>query len=78
MFRKIIKPTEQVYTLHLPAEMVGKTVEVIAFEVVSKDAEQLATTFEERVQRIRAITKSTLVDLSGFTFNRDDANSYGG
>ncbi|MEP6466064.1 MAG: hypothetical protein ABJB05_07145 [Parafilimonas sp.] len=76
MLREIIKPTGPFYTMRLPEEMVGKTVEVIAFEVVSEDAMQTGLAFEDRVKRIKAITKNTLVDLTGFKFNRDEANSY--
>lgn len=76
MVREIIKPTEPFYTVQLPEEMVGKTVEVIAFEVGSEDITQTGLTYEDRIKRIRAITKDTLVDLSGFKFNHDEANSY--
>ncbi len=33
LIREIIYPTENNYTLRLPDEMVGKQVEVIAFEI---------------------------------------------
>ncbi len=76
MVREIIKPAGPLYTMRLPEEMIGKTVEVIAFEVAGEDALQATSTFEERIKRIREITKNTLLNLSGFKFNRDEANNY--
>ena len=32
MIREIIKPTSNTYTLHLPNSMIGKTVEILAFD----------------------------------------------
>ena len=76
MLREIIKPTGPLYTMRLPEELVGKTVEVIAFEVGDEDAAQTPLSFEERVERIKAITKNSLTDLRSFKFNRDEANNY--
>jgi hypothetical protein len=76
MLREIIKPTGPLYTMRLPEEMIGKTVEVIAFEVGNEIEPLTQLTFEERIQRIKAITKNSLVDLTGFKFNRDEANNY--
>ena len=33
MLRKMVTPTKSSITLHLPEEMIGKTIEVIAFEI---------------------------------------------
>jgi hypothetical protein len=76
MVREIITPLEPSYTLRLPEEMVGKTVEVIAFEIANEVQAGEKDDKEERLRRIRAITHKSLVDLSNFTFNRDDANNY--
>ena len=58
--------------------MLGKKVEIIAFELeqaiepqVSNDAGKMS-----RLQRIENLTKDKLVDLSKFKFNRDEANNY--
>ena len=59
--------------MRLPEEMVGKTVEVIAFEI---DERKPPTTKAQRLLRIEELTKSSLVDLSGFKFDRDRANDY--
>jgi hypothetical protein len=37
MYREIIIPTEQDCVIHLPYELVGKKVEIIAFEQVEKN-----------------------------------------
>jgi len=60
--------------MRIPAEMVGKTVEVIAFEINEGSS---IPTKAQRLLEIEELTKSSLVDLSGFKFDRDRANDYG-
>jgi hypothetical protein len=74
MLREIITSAETNVTIHLPNDMVGKTVEVIAFEI---NNESTAITPSQRLSQIEALTKNTLVDISGFRFDRDEANNYG-
>ncbi|HJP64630.1 MAG TPA: hypothetical protein VJ844_14385 [Mucilaginibacter sp.] len=76
MLREIITPQNPVVTVRLPDEMVGKTIEVIAFEIDSEVAKSETSTKEERLKRIEELTASSLVDLSNFKFNRDEANNY--
>jgi hypothetical protein len=73
LLREIFKPKKASFTMQLPAEMVGKTVEVIAFEVSDTDT---GYTKVQRLARIEELTKKTMVDLSGFKFDRDRANDY--
>jgi len=73
MLREIITPTEPSFTMRLPEEMIGKTVEVIAFEIDTTDVVLDKT---ERLKQIEDLTKATLVDLSSFKFDRDQANNY--
>jgi hypothetical protein len=54
--------------------MVGKTVEVLAFEIGDEQNEE--TTKEEFYKKIDEITVNSRVDLSQFRFNRDEANNY--
>jgi len=75
MLRQIIKPSEPSFTLILPSDMIGKTVEVIAFEIEDNTTKK-KTDKAEKIRLIRAITGKSLVDLSNFKFNRDDANNY--
>lgn len=73
MLREIITPKTSVVTMRFPEEMVGKTVEVIAFEI---NEGKTIPTRVQRLKQIENLTKSTLVDLSGFKFDRDEANNY--
>ena len=73
MLREIITPKKASFTMRLPEEMVGKTVEVIAFEINDAGAKR---TKAQRLLEIEELTKSSLVDLSGFKFDRDSANNY--
>jgi len=76
MLREIITPLEPVVTMRLPEEMVGKTVEVIAFEIDDASTKKPSLTKEQRLQLIDDLTANTMVDLTNFTFNRDEANNY--
>lgn len=73
LVREIIKPKKASFTMRLPDEMVGKTVEVLAFEI--NDGKSIPTK-AQRLLEIEELTKSSLVDLSGFKFDRDRANDY--
>lgn len=72
LIREIIFPTESTYTLHLPEEMIGKQVEIIAFEI-EKTPEAKPSDKMERLEKSLAGLK---IDLSNFKFNRDEANDY--
>lgn len=76
MLREIITPLEPVVTVRLPEEMVGKTVEVIAFEIEDTTIKKPSFNREQRLHLIDDLTANTLVDLTNFTFNRDEANNY--
>lgn len=76
ILREIITPKEPIVTVRIPDEMVGKTVEVIAFEIEEAEAKKNVLTKEQRLEEIDEITASSLVDLSNFKFNRDEANNY--
>ena len=80
MYRAIITPKETTLTIELPDQLVGKSVEVIAFEI-EKNSESFVSdskltknkakrTFEEAV----AFWDSMAVDMSDFKFNREEAN----
>lgn len=78
LIREIIVPTGNSYTITLPDEMIGKRVEVIAFEL-SKDAlgnDETTIDQNQIVNDIREIFKGNLLDMSNFKFNRDEANNY--
>jgi hypothetical protein len=74
MIRTILKSNKNSLTLELPDDMVGKMIEVIAFEIDQINPQDL-----EKSKRIEAIDNALnkhRVDLSGFKFDRDEANDY--
>lgn len=75
LVREIIVPTGNSYLLNLPDEMIGKQVEVIAFEI-QKPIESEMRKGESKISEIREIFRNDLIDLSNFKFNRDEANNY--
>jgi hypothetical protein len=75
MLREIINPKKASFTMRIPKEMVGKTVEVIAFEI---NDEQHPSSKAKRLLEIKELTNASLVDLGNFKFDRDRANDYAG
>ncbi|MBX2932452.1 MAG: hypothetical protein KF781_10965 [Chitinophagaceae bacterium] len=71
MIRQIVVPTQNNYTLELPDEMVGKKVEVIAFEIETGITERIGRkrTFAEALVFFR----QNAVDFSAINkWNRED------
>jgi len=65
--REIIVPTNNKVELIIPDHFIGKTIEVLAFEIEEKN-ENLKKEWKKKT--FDAIKLS----LSGFKFNRDEAN----
>ena len=76
LIREIIVPTSNAYVLNLPDEMIGKQVEVIAFEIEKPDQNSEIPVREGDISKIREIFKNSLIDLSSYKFDRDQANNY--
>ncbi len=78
MVREILIPTETTLHLRLPAEFVGKRIEVLAFEVGEPEAVTMPApdTSVQRLADVRQIFAGVEVDLSNFKFDRNDANNY--
>ncbi len=74
MIRQIIIPTQNTFTINLPNEMIGKEVEVIAFEIEKNPIVEISSF--ERIKQIDKIFEGVRVSLNGFKFNRDEANDY--
>lgn len=77
MIREIVVPKENKHVLHLPDGYIGKTVEVIAFEIGEKqeaafpdESESLA----ETVRKAKAFFEEIQVDMANFRFDREEAN----
>jgi hypothetical protein len=80
MYRKIFTPNEQnsVIPLDIPREWYGQTVEVLVFPLVDTGdglPPQNSVVQNRRKKREKLLDKY-LIDLSGFKFNRDEANNY--
>ena len=69
LVREIIHPTENNYIIYLPDEMIGKQIEVIAFEIEKTQEKRL-----DKMARLSDSLDSLKIDLSDFKFNRDEAN----
>jgi hypothetical protein len=78
LIREIIVPTDNSYTLNLPDEMIGKQIEVIAFEIGKPTSltDNPEANKAQRMAEIREIFKDSAVDLSNFKFDRNEANNY--
>ncbi len=76
MIREIIIPENNTYVLKLPADYVGKPMEIIAFKITEPYSFKENASKEDRLKRIEELTRNSLVDLSHFTFDRDEANNY--
>ena len=80
MIREIVKPEGNTYLLHLPDELIGKTVEVIAFEIEEKQSPVTLNSNGELNGAIdlmmRRYDKYPKISHSDFKFDRDEANNY--
>jgi len=72
MIREIVKPEGNTYLLQLPDEMIGKTVEVIAFEIEEKVTVNPQKSLIELKEELKGLT----VNMKDFKFDRDEANNY--
>jgi hypothetical protein len=78
MIRTILKSDKNSLTLELPNDMVGKLIEIIAFEVDKAEAPKKVEEVEKS-EKIAALNKALnkyRVNLSDFKFDRDEANDY--
>lgn len=76
MVRELITPVDNKYILNLPDEMIGKTVEVIAFEIEDK-ADILEGKQVQNIQDIKQrYSKYPRISHDNYQFNRDEANDY--
>lgn len=78
MIRTILTSETNSLTLELPDDLVGKRIEVLAFEIDQTDKSE-ATSKSNDLARTNEIDKALAkhrVDLSGFKFDRDEANDY--
>jgi hypothetical protein len=72
MYRAILTPTETTLTIELPKELIGKSVEVIAFELEKQALEMPRKKIS--AEEITSFYQDYQADMSGYKFNRDEAN----
>ena len=77
MIRELIESAGNTYLLNLPEAMIGKTVEVIAFEI---EKESFQTEIETSGASLKEINerygKYRRISHADFQFDRDEANNY--
>jgi hypothetical protein len=77
MIRTILKSEQSYLTLYLPDDMIGKTIEVIAFEIEQEPSNDfIDTDTHAKAAALDKALRSSRVDLSNFKFDRDEANNY--
>lgn len=75
MIRQIITPTQNTYVLHLPDDLIGKNVEVIAFSTEDIAEEKVTIDPEKKRTFAEAVNfyKQNAVDFSKLEkWNRED------
>ena len=74
MFIKTIIPDSTSVTIHLPDNFVGEEVKLIA---VIEKKQNKSEGIKDKISKIRdRYSVYPRVDVSGFSFNRDDANDF--
>jgi hypothetical protein len=72
MIREIVRPAGKTYTLNLPDDMIGKTVEVIAFEI-EKNIDPVSN--PQNLADIRnKYSKYPAISHENYQFDRDEAH----
>jgi len=74
MIREIVKSAGNTYMLNLPEEMIGKTVEVIAFEIGAEQINMISNPVQDLAAIQNRYLKYPKVTHQDYQFNRDDAN----
>jgi|694.fasta_scaffold20295_4 hypothetical protein len=72
MYRALITPTETSLTIELPQDLVGKPIEVLAFDIQTSG--KLEARKKPSAKEINQFYAAYQVDMSGYKFNRDEAN----
>jgi hypothetical protein len=75
MIRELIKPIDNTYLLNLPDEMIGKNIEVIAFEIENDDKSVNEVKSIQSIQNIKeSYARLPRISHDNYQFNRDEAN----
>ena len=71
MIRQILTPWSNVVTLELPDSFIGKTIEILAFDIYS---EKEITSKQDLKKEMEKFYNSIKLNMKGFKFNRDEIN----
>lgn len=75
MIRTIIKPTKRSLTIQLPENLIGKVVEVLAFEVEETMGTKKRITKKSNVEQLKKEFAEFSFNSGGYKFDRDEANT---
>lgn len=76
MLRQIITSDKKEFVLTLPDDLVGKVVEVIAFEIDEVEPKETSISKEAKVSRLNDLLKDFTINSGGYKFDRAEANDY--
>lgn len=75
MIREIVKSAGKTYTLSLPDDMMGKTVEVIAFEIDNTGQSNNHSNTPKSLSEVKkGYSKYLPISHENYQFNRDDTH----
>ncbi len=70
MVRQILTPLSNVVTLNLPDSFIGKTIEILAFDIYEKEN----SSKQDLKREIENFYNSVKINMKGFKFNREEIN----
>ncbi|MBK7055086.1 MAG: hypothetical protein IPH52_08535 [Leptospiraceae bacterium] len=70
MVRQILTPWSNVVTLNLPDSFIGKTIEILAFDIYEKEN----SSTQDLKKEIEIFYNSIKINMKGFKFNREEIN----
>jgi len=76
MYRQVFIPSEQNNVITIPRKWYGKEIEVIVFPVTVSNKVRQQNIIQNRRKEIDELFDKYPINLSGFKFNRDEANNY--
>ena len=76
MIRTILKPTKRDLLIRLPEHLIGKMIEVIAFEVDESPVVKKGQSKKTSVEQLKKELAEFSFNSGGYKFDRDEANDY--
>lgn len=76
MIRTILKPTKSSLTIKLPENLIGKVIEVLAFEVDETAEVKKRVAKKSSVEQLKKELAEFSFNSGGYKFDRGEANDY--